>query len=151
MLKNHSDCVHESLKWIWKNAWVPDRQHLCNFWKSDLSTNYCNFHGYQFLPIVSRVIFVFIWNIIYSETCTWKKINGCGFQLNIWLIDHVLSVNKCYFHTYVDLMYPSERELEIKYNTEFALSVSYLDNFLPYLCSNMHVPLSPVHEVFSLS
>ena len=93
-----------------------------------------------------------------------------AFNLTLRYIDDVLSINNCYFHTYVDSIYPSE--LEIKDTTESASSVSYFDILLgididgnlttklhdkrddfnfsivnfPYLCSN--IPSSAAYGVF---
>ena len=99
-----------------------------------------------------------------------NKSLAVAFNSTFRYIDDVLSINNCYFHTYVDSIYPSE--LEIKDTTESASSVSYLDILLemdidgnlttklydkrddfnfsivnfPYLCSN--IPSSPAYGVF---
>ena len=99
-----------------------------------------------------------------------KKSLAVAFNLTFRYIDDVLSINNNQFHSYVDLIYPSE--LEIKDTTESSTSASYLDilikidadgklttqlydkrddftffivNF-PYLCSN--IPLSPAYGVY---
>jgi len=99
-----------------------------------------------------------------------KKYLAVAFNSTFRYIDYVLSINNNHFHSYVDLIYPSE--LEIKDTTESSTSASYLDILLkidadgklttqlydkrddfnfsivnfPHLYSN--IPLSPAYGVY---
>jgi hypothetical protein len=80
-----------------------------------------------------------------------KKSLAVAFNATFRYIDDVLSIYNNHFHSYVDLIYPNE--IEINDTTECSKSASYLDVYFdfsivnfPYLCSN--IPASPAYSVY---
>lgn len=77
-------------------------------------------------------------------------------------IDDALSINKCFFHSYVDSIYPSESEIkdtthsasyldiQLKNTSKVTLLLHFMITVMtvkfPYLCSIK--PSSPVYGVF---
>ena len=82
--------------------------------------------GTSCAPLLADLfLYLYEAEFVQNLLCEKKKSLAMTFNLTFRYIDNVLSINNSYFHTYVDLIYPSE--LEIKDTTESSISASYLD------------------------